>query len=152
MFPTVTIALLVALPAEPPAKPAQPVVKFVSTAKDGLLTFELSNPNAEALPYFGYRSDSFEGGLKEGTIAPLYRVEVLQGKEWKVYKIGWCGTGLGEVSVPSKGKATFGVGLPGEEWDKFRVGVTWFKTADRKELAVAWSDALSKDGVAPKKP
>ena len=94
MLPTVTIALLFTLPAEPPAKSEQPAVRFLGADKNGGLTFQLFNPHAEPLPYFGYRSDSFEGGLKEGTIAPLYRVEVLQGKEWKVYKIGWCGTGL----------------------------------------------------------
>lgn len=26
--------------------------------------------------YVAYRADSFEGGLKRGTIAPLFRVEV----------------------------------------------------------------------------
>jgi hypothetical protein len=152
MLPTVTLALLLALPAEAPAKSEPPTVKFLGAGKDGALTFQLSNPSANPLPYVGYRSDSFEGGLKEGTIAPLYSVEVLQGKEWKAHKIGWCGTGKGEVSVAAKGKATFTVAPPDGTWDKFRVGVTWFKAADRKESAVAWSDALSKDDVALNKP
>jgi hypothetical protein len=151
MLTTVAVALLLAVPAGPPAKPEPPAVKFLG-AKDGVLTFELSNPNAEALPYLGYLPSSFEGGLKEGTVAPLFRVEVLRGKEWKAHPMGWCGTGLGAVSVPGKGKATFAVHLPGGDWDKFRVGVTWFKTAARKELAVAWSDAFSKEDVAPRKP
>ena len=151
MLTTVAAALLLTLPAEPPAKPEPPAVKLLG-AKDGVLTFELLNPNAEALPYLGYLPGSFEGGLKEGTIAPLYRVEVLRGKEWKAHPLGWCGTGLGAVSVPGKGKATFAVRLPDGGWDKLRVGVTWFKTAGRKEHAVAWSDALSKEEVAPKKP
>jgi hypothetical protein len=152
MLPTAAAALLLTLAAEPPAKLERPELKFLSVAKDGMLTFQLSNPNAEALPYFGYRPDSFEGGLKEGTIAPLYRIEVLRGKEWKAHGPGWCGTGVGEVSVPGKGKATFAVGPPGGEWDKFRVGVVWFKTAGRKDPTVAWGDALGKDDVAPKKP
>src|SRR5215469_2469593 len=108
MLTTVAVALLLTLPAEPPAKSEPPAVKFLG-AKDGALTFELSNPNAEALPYVGYLPSSFEGGLKEGTIAPLFRVEVHRGKEWKAHPIGWCGTGLGAVSVPGKGKATFAV-------------------------------------------
>jgi len=125
----------------------QPAVKFLSAAKAGVLTFELSNPNTEALPYLG-----FDERLKEGTIAPLYYIDVLRGKEWKAYDLGWCGTDLGKVSVAAKGKATFAVSLPSGDWDKFRVGVTWFKTADRKESAVAWSDALSKGDVALKQP
>lgn len=152
MLMSVAVALLFTLPTGLPTEPERPAVKFFGAAKDGMLTFELSNPKAAALPYVGYRPDSFDGGLKEGTIAPLYCVEVLRGKEWSAHKMGWCGTGLGEVSVPGKGKATFAVGLPGGDWDKFRVGVTWFKTAERKDSAVAWSDALSKDDVALKKP
>jgi hypothetical protein len=152
MLTTVALGLLLTFAPEPPAYPKPPAVKFLSAAKDGVLVFELSNPNAQALPYIGYRPDSFEGGLKEGTIAPLYRVEVLRNKAWNAHKMGWCGTGLGKVSVAGKGKATFAVGLLGGDWDKFRVGVTWFKAADRKESAVAWSEALSKDNVALKKP
>lgn len=152
MFMTVAAALLLTISTGPPSKPERPTVKFLGAAKDGRLTFELSNPNTEALPYIGYTPDSFEGGLKKGTIAPRYGIEVLCGKEWKAYKIGWCGTGLGKVSVPGKGKATFALIPPGGAWDKFRVGVTWFKTAERKESAVAWSNALNKDDVAPKKP
>lgn len=151
MFITVAAALLLTLSTEPLAKPERPTVKFLGAAKDGRLTFELANPNAEALHYTGYTPDSFEGGLKKDTIAPLYSVEVLCGKEWKAHKMGWCGTSRGEVSVPGKGKATFALISPAGAWDKFRVGVTWFKTAERKESAVAWSDAMSKDDVAPKK-
>ena len=152
MLTTVAVALLLTFPAEPAVKLEPPAVKFLSVAKDGVLTFELSNPNAEALPYIGYLPDSFEGGLKEGTIAPLYFVKVLRDMKWSSYQMGWCGTGLGKVSVPGKGKATFAVGLPDGDWEKLRVGVMWFNTVDRKESAVAWSNALSKDDVAIKKP
>jgi hypothetical protein len=152
MLTAAAVALLLNLPTEPPAKPERPGVKFLSVAKDGMLIFGLSNPNAEPLPYLGYQPDSFEGGLKKGIIAPLYRVEVLRGKEWNAHKMGWCGTGLGEESIPRKGKATFAVGLPGGDWERFRVGLTWFKSADRKESAIAWSDALSKNDVTLKKP
>jgi hypothetical protein len=152
MLTTIGFALLLTVPTEPPAKAERPAIKFVSAAKDGVLTFELSNPNAEALPYVGYLPDSFEGGLKKGTIAPIYRVEVLRGTEWSAQKMGWCGVGVGDVSVSGKGKATFTVDLPRGEWDKVRVGVTWFKTAGRKGSAIAWSDAVSKDDAALKKP
>ena len=44
-------------------------------------------------------------------------------------RLGVCGTGLGALSLPPKGKVAFGVCLPGGDWDKFRVGVTWYKAA-----------------------
>jgi hypothetical protein len=150
MLGSVVVTLLLALPTAPPSKPEPPSIKLVSS-KNGL-TFEVANPNAEALPYVGYTSDSFEGGLKPGIISPMYRIELLKGKEWTAYNIGWCGTGLGPVSIPAKGKATFTLIPPPGEWDKFRVGMTWFKTTDRKELAVAWSDPIGKDDIAGKKP
>lgn len=146
------LALLLLIPNAPAPELKGPAITFLKIAEVGMLTFELSNPNAGAVPYVGYLSESFEGGLKEGTIAPLFRVEVRRGKEWKAYPIGWCGTGLGKVSVPGKGKVTFKVALPDGDWDIFRVGVTWYKTAERKESAVTWSDALTKEDVAPKKP
>jgi hypothetical protein len=144
MLTTVTVALLFAL--QPPA------ISFRGAAKNGVLVFEMSNPNAEPLPYLGYTPDSLEGGLPKGTIAPLYRVDVLRGKQWKPYRMGWCGTDLGDVSIPGKGKATFAVGLPDGDWQRFRVGVTWYTTAGRKESGVAWSDAVSRDDIARKKP
>ena len=152
MLTTVAVALILTLPAEPPVKLKPPVVSFRGPAKDGTLILEFSNPNPQPLPYVGYTPDSFEGGLKKGTIAPMYRIEVLRCKKWGPHPTGWCGTGLGDASVAGKAKATFAVGLPGGDWEKFRVGVTWFKTPDRKESAVAWGDALSKDDVALEKP
>ena len=153
MLATAAIVLLVCLPADPPAKPEQPVVKFVSAGKNGVLTFQLTNPNADALRFSGYRPDSFDGGLKEGTIAPLYCVEVLRGKEWHCYGSGSsCGFGWDRVSIPGKSKATFTVDLPDGKWDKVRVGVTWYKSGNRKGPAAAWSDALGKDEVARKRP
>ena len=58
---------------------------------------------------------------------------------------------MGELTLPGKAKATFAVHLPGGEWDKSRVGVTWFP-AERKEPAVAWSEALGKEKLEPKEP
>jgi hypothetical protein len=151
MLTTIAFALLLTPAAEPAARPEKPVLRFTGS-KDGRLAFQLSNPSAESLPYVGYLSDSFEGGLAKGTIAPLYRIEVLRGKEWKAHNMGWCGTGLGKVSIPAKGKATFAVYRPDGDWDRVRVGVTCFKSAERKEPQVVWSDALSKEDLARKKP
>jgi hypothetical protein len=153
---TMTYALLLAAPAadpEPPATLKAPVVKFIGL-KGGALVFEVSNPNKQALPYIGYTSESFAGGLEKGTIAPIYKVELCQAKAWKEHRMGWCGTGKGPVSVPGKGKATFTAHAPGGEWDEVRIGVTWYATADRKGAATtAWSDAVTrKAATAPKAP
>ncbi len=154
MFTTLA-AILLAVPAAPPdttIKQKPPTVKLLSVAKDGMLTFEVTNPNAEALHYVGYSPGSFQTPPKEGTIAPLYNVELLRGKEWKDHDMGWCHEGKGKVSVPAKGKVTFMVDPPDGDWHKLRIGLTWFKNADRKEREDAWSDALGKDDITPKKP
>jgi hypothetical protein len=149
---TTAVILLLAAPAgEAPTKLEPPKVILLSVGKDGSLTFEVSNPNAEPLPFVGYLPSSFEGGLKEGTISPIYRIELLHGREWKDKKIGWCGTGIGPVSIPAKGKVTFQMLLPDGEWDEFRVGLTWYTTANRKEHAVIWSDGLSRKAIEAKK-
>jgi hypothetical protein len=149
--------LLAALSAsagdQAPAKPEPPAVKLLRVAEGGALTFEVTNPNAAPLPYVGYLPESFDGGLKAGTIAPLYKLELLRDKAWKPHEMGWCGTGRGPVTLPAKGKVTFEVPPPGGEWEEFRVGLTWFGTAERKDPAVAWSKAVSrKDATPPKKP
>ena len=149
-----TYALLLAAPAadpEPPAVLRAPVVKYVGL-KGGAMVFEVSNPNKQPVPYVGYTSASFEGGLEKGTIAPLYKVELRQGKAWKAHQMGWCGTGVGEVKVPGKGKATFTVHAPGGEWGEIRVGLVWYATADRNgAAAAAWSDAVTRKAAAPPK-
>ncbi len=151
MLTTAFLLPLAALAVDAPAKLEPPKVELLSVAKDGALIIQVSNPNAEPLPYVGYLSSSFEGGLKEGTIAPIYGIELLRDKEWQAKKIGWCGTGIGPVSIPANGKVTFQIPLPEGEWDRFRVGLTWYTTADGKESAVAWSDGLSrKEGEAKK--
>jgi hypothetical protein len=152
MLTVAALALLLTLPTNQPERVEPPMVKFAGATKSGMLSFELSNPKTDVLPYLGFTPNSFSGGLEKGTIAPLYDIQLLRGKEWTPYPIGWCGFGLGSVSLPRKGKATFRVGLPRGTWDKFRVGVTWFKTAGRKEWAIAWSETISKDDLTTKRP
>jgi hypothetical protein len=151
---TMAYALLLAVPAadpEPAAVLKAPVVKYVGL-KGGAMVFEVSNPNKQSVPYVGYTSDSFEGGLEKGTIAPLYQVELRQGKAWKAHNVGWCGTGVGPVKVPGKGKATFTVHAPGGEWGEVRVGLRWYTTADRKgAAATAWSGAVTRKAATPRK-
>jgi hypothetical protein len=150
---TMAYALLLTAPAadpEPAAVLKAPLVKYVGL-KGGAMVFEVSNPNKQPVPYAGYTSDSFEGGLEKGTIAPLYQVELRQGKAWKAHRMGWCGTGPGAVKVPGKGKATFTVHAPPGAWDEIRVGLRWYTTAERKGGATAWTDAVTRKAATPPK-
>jgi hypothetical protein len=154
MLAAVAILLLPAAdpsPEPPPAAPKPPVVKFVKASVEGgstHLTFEVINPNRSPLPYAGYTPESFSGGLKGGVIAPIYRIEVNDGKAWKSHFLGWCGTGIGPVSIPAKGKGTFEVSMPGD-WAAIKVGLTWYKTAERKEVEVTWSEPLTRKAATP---
>ncbi len=148
MLTTVAALLLAAPAAAPPPKiPTRlesPVVKFLGVAKSGMLAFEVSNPNAAPLPYYGYTPESFTPRLAEGTAAPWYRVELRRGNEWKPMQDGRCGVGRGPVSVPARGKVTFEAQVPGGVWDELRVGLPWFRTADWRDPAVTWSGGVSR--------
>ena len=74
MLTTAVLLPLAALAVDAPAKPDPPKVELLSVTKDGSLIIQVSNPNAEPLPYLGYLSSSFEGGLKEGAIAPIVMI------------------------------------------------------------------------------
>src|SRR5262249_43330138 len=157
MLTTLTAALMLATgPAADAAEPAKvepPSIKLQSVTPKGMLLFEVTNPNAAPPLYFGYTANSFTPPLKEGTIFPLYNVELLRGKEWKPKEMGWCGTGVGPVTLPAKGKVTFEVLQPGGEWDEFRVGVLWFAKQDMKgEAGISWSPLISRKDAEGKKP
>src|SRR4051794_18419666 len=99
MLTALPIALLLtafagAIEPDPTKKPLPPVVKFQGISPSGQLLFEVSNPNAEPAPYVGYRANAFPPPLKEGTISPLYRIELRRGGAWKPADLGWCGTGV----------------------------------------------------------
>jgi hypothetical protein len=149
-----TILLLATTIAAEGTKPTAPVLKLAGAAESGgnvALTFEVTNPNANPLPYLGYTPDSFDPKIPEGTIVPIHKVELLQGKEWKEYKIGWCGTGIGPVTIPAKGKVRFSVLIPGGEWEEVRVGLVWFATADEKSPETAWTSAIEHKDVKKEK-
>jgi hypothetical protein len=138
---------------EPKSKLKPPVLKLTSSSVSNgnvALYFEVTNPNAAPIPFVGYTPDSFEGGLKAGTIAPIYRVELLQDKAWKPQSIGWCGTGIGPVSIPAKRKVTFSVLQPIGDWEAVRVGLAWFPTSDRAKPEVAWSEPITRESLTKK--
>ena len=149
-----TILLLATTIAAEPPKPTAPVLRLAGTAESGgfvALTFEVTNPNANPLPYLGYTSDSFDPKIPMGTIVPISKTELLQAKEWKEHKTGWCGTGIGPVTIPAKGKVIFAVLIPAGEWEKVRVGLVWFATADEKSPQTAWSDGIDRKDVKKEK-
>lgn len=148
MMLTACAVLLLAAPRpEPPAEPKPPVIRFVEGKPlPGALglTFEAANPNRTPMPYVGYTPDSFSGGLAGGVIAPIYRVEVSgDGKAWKPHPLGWCGTGIGPVSLPGKGKGTFSVHVPGD-WAAVKVGLTWYQGGEPRTPNTAWSDPVTR--------
>jgi hypothetical protein len=145
-----TILLLATTIAAGAPKPTTPVLRLAGATESGgfvALTFEVTNPNANPLPYLGYKPDSFEPKIPEGTIVPISKAELLQGNKWEEHKTGWCGTGIGPVTIPAKGKVTFSVLIPMGEWEKVRVGLVWFATADEKPPGIAWSDGINRKDV-----
>ena len=145
--------LMLAVVAEPdPTKGSRPPVVKFQKVENGALIFEVINRNAETLPYVGYTSDSIDGGLAKDVVAPLYRLEVCKDKACKPHAPGWCKTGVGAVSIPARSSVTFVVHPPQGDWDSFRVGLIWYKTADRKGGSnIAWSETVTREATAPKK-
>ncbi len=155
MIATFFVGVVRAGEPEPATKLKPPQLKlnsFSVSHGNVALYFEVTNPNALPLPFVGYTPDSFEGGLKAGTIAPIYRVELLHDKTWKRAPHGWCGTGIGPVSIPAKGQGTFSVLQPLGDWQAVKVGLAWFPTADRTKPEVSWSDPITREDISKKKP
>jgi hypothetical protein len=153
MFATITALLLAAPVPKHFEKVKPPEVRHTGIVERSgymYLQFEVTNPNAADLHYTGYLSNSFEGGLKTGVIAPMYQVELRKDKDWKTHQVGWCGTGKGPVTIPARGKGTFEALVPEGEWDEARFGVTWFTGADRKTANVA-RGAVTRKAATPKK-
>jgi len=142
MLAILPIIILLAAPERDPTKrPRPPVFKFLGFAKDGALSFEVTNPNATPAFCFAYRSDP---PPKAGTIQPLYEAQVRQdGWPWKGTGIGWCGVGAGWVRVAARTTVKFTVERPRGEWDEMRVWLHWCVTEDgKRERVTAWSEPV----------
>jgi hypothetical protein len=145
-----TTFLLATAIAADAAMPTAPVLRLAGASESGgfvALTFEVTNPNAKPLPYLGYEPGSFDPKIPAGRIVPISKAELLQGKEWKEHKTGWCGTGIGPVTIPARGKVTFSVLIPAGEWEEVRVGLVWFATTDKKSPQTAWSRGIARKDV-----
>jgi len=119
------------------------------------LTFscELANPHQESLKFVGYRSDSFDPPIAEGTVSPIYIIELQRDGKREEHPIGWCGTGMDGIQMAGKAKATFGFAIPADTpFDAIRVGVRWarelnFETAEDSDLSIAWSKPLERKEI-----
>ncbi|AWM39705.1 hypothetical protein GobsT_19380 [Gemmata obscuriglobus] len=142
-----TLAAL--LVAADPVPPSAPIFKLIGTERVGeryRLTFEVTNPNADPMPYFGYTADSFQPKIPDGQICPLYQIQLRDEKEWKSHQPGWCKTGVGPVSIPAKGTVTFEAHVPADGWREVRVGLRWSENPKAKSQT-AWSSAVDRKDI-----
>jgi hypothetical protein len=130
----------------PPSAPVFKLTDAVERRPKIYLTFEVTNPNAILMPYYGYTPDSFSPKTP-GAIAPLYGIEYLRGKDWKKFPSAWCGTGIGPVSIPAKGKMKFEASVPVFEWEEVRFSLIWYPMVDEKDPQIAWSNAVERKTV-----
>lgn len=141
----------------PPVKPLKPIeVKFhhVSERPAGFnylaLIFEMSNPNVEPVPYSGYLPDAFQPPLKKGQISPLYELQYRRAGKWETSEIGWCGMGLGPVSIEARVRARFDVPVEmGLGWDAVSVGVVWQQNTRKvaERVQTAWSPPVTREHI-----
>lgn len=150
MLATLSVFLIAAAPMVDPEPPSpQPVVKFRGAAsRNGhtYLTFEVSNAGSKPIPYLGY-----EGKPDSKVISPLYSTAQKKGTAWKESGGGWCGTGIGPVAIPARGKVTFTASVPTGDWDEIKVGLRWYQAPGQKGKAlIAWSDAITRKAAGVK--
>src|SRR5262245_35965877 len=146
MLTTLSALLLLAAADIDPEPPAPgPLVRFRGvSASNGAstLTFEVTNNGPKPIAYLGYGNAPNKNGER---ISPLYAIQELKAKAWKNVVVGWCGTGVGNVSVPARGKVTFTVSVPAGDWDEVRVGLDWYPSGDKRgEGRTTWSDPVTR--------
>jgi hypothetical protein len=127
--------------------PRSAIPKFVG------LAFKAVNTNAVPVPYFGYTANSFAPPIKKGNIVPLHFVEFKRNGKWVKYSIGWCGTGIGPVTLSPKSTNTFTVAVPLEpKWDEVRVGFYYYtnKKRDADSRKTAWCKPILRKAVEKK--
>jgi hypothetical protein len=140
-----------AVAAEEAPKPElkAPVIRLKGLSPGGqpgglfALRFAVTNSNTKPVPYSGYLSSSFTGGLPKGTIAPLYHMEVRREGAWKPHNIGFCGFGRGPVQLEPKETVVFDVHVSTEGWDAVRVGIAYGSPERSEKANVAWSEPLT---------
>jgi len=119
---------------------------------------EIRNPGQAPLVFVGYRPDSYDPPIPEGSVAPIYRIEVQRNGAWEEYPIGWCGTGMDGIVLAADGSGAFGFAVLLEpQWDAVRVGVRWsqpidFDTAPAEAYQTAWSEPFNRADVGTEAP
>jgi hypothetical protein len=110
---------------------------------------EAINPNKSPVMFVGYRPDSFDPPIEKGRISPIYVVELRRNEKWEKHPMGWCGTGVDGIELPTVSAQSFGFAVPADPTIKgVRVGIRWsrpiaFDTAEPDAFKVAWSEPFS---------
>src|SRR5947209_3876999 len=88
---------------QPPGKLEPPAVRFQGVSPAGQAVFEVTNPNAAPLHFIGYATTKNGNvGVVDGKISPLYALDLRRGDAWTNTGLGWCGTGMGPVTIPAR--------------------------------------------------
>ncbi|HWB07774.1 MAG TPA: hypothetical protein VG826_00920 [Pirellulales bacterium] len=113
------------------------------------LTLEVSNPNDVSLTYTGYTPNSFDPPLEAGHIAPIYQIEVKRDGQWQSDPKGFCGTGLGDIDLAPRSSATFGVVVPADDWQAFKLSMGQYPGWSNEEGATTtiWSTEITRNAV-----
>ena len=125
-------------------QPPKLEIQEAKAAEHGGYSFavKVTHPNDQPLPYVGYVPESFSPPIPEGRIEPLFKVEYLRNGQWQPSPLGWCGTGLGPVSLPTGKPVTFFVHVDSDGFEAVRVGISWH-VPDSSHAEVAWSNHVT---------
>ena len=73
----------------------------VMSHRKDMVQLALTNDTPNKIFYSGYTPSSYSERPEKGSINPLYHVEYKVKGTWTKKNIGFCGTGLAELAVPS---------------------------------------------------
>ena len=112
----------------------------MSQGKD-VVQLALVNGTPNKIFYTGHTPSSYSERPKKGHINPLYHVEHKVKGTWMKKNIGFCGTGLAELAVPSGHAGRFEVfGIDANVPTKIGIGY-WGRDASNKLVrGILWTD------------
>ncbi len=114
------------------------------------VVLKVTNTNKEPLPYIGYVPSSFDPPIPEGRIEPIYKMEYWKQDQWTASPLGWCGTGIGPVTLPPEESVKFSVHVHNKEWDAVRIGISWREPKSKpsdSRTRTAWSPRIKLEDI-----